>query len=161
MVTRTEVDALLEEAGKRGFMWHQYRVDRHGPDVLAGVYQWEGFADVVVIADVTHAHAYRTPTSPNTDVFAPTHVTWWYGDNTRLWQSRPDRLPVTGIGAGSLVWTLRALLTLPAPGDPYAPATLVPALPGTGISGARVPVRIRRRTVTRPQQQTRQFGETS
>ncbi|OLF12725.1 hypothetical protein BLA60_05455 [Actinophytocola xinjiangensis] len=160
-MTWNEVDALLQEAGKRGFMWHQYRVDRHGPDVLAGVFQWEGFADVVVILDDTHAHAYRTPTGPDTDVFAPTRVTWWYGDNTRLWQSRPGLLPVTGINGDSLVWTLRALLTLPEPGHPQAPVTVVPALPGTGISGARVPVRIRRRTVTRPPQETRQFGATS
>jgi hypothetical protein len=121
-----EVDALLEKAGKRGFMWHQFRVDRHGPDVLAGVYQWEGCADVVVIRDERHAHAYRTPTGPDTDVFVPTHVTWWYSGD-------------------KLVWTLRALLTLPEPGCPHAPTALTPAFPGTGVTGARVPVRIRRR----------------
>ncbi|GAB3465267.1 hypothetical protein [Actinophytocola sediminis] len=143
-----EVDALLEKAGRRGFMWHQFRVDRHGPEILAGVYQWAGCADVVVIPGPANAHAYRTPTGPNTDVFAPSHVCWWYGDNTLLWRSRPDRPPVISHGSDTLVWTLRALLTLPAPTAPAAPTRLVPALPGTGITGTRVPVRIRRRPPT-------------
>ncbi|MPZ83107.1 MAG: hypothetical protein GEV28_23025 [Actinophytocola sp.] len=121
----TEWDALIETAGRRCYLWHMFRMDRHGPELLAGVYQWRDCADVVVLFDDQHAHAYRIPTDENTDVFTPTHVYWWYGANP--------------------VWTMRALLTLPAPGHPDAPDTLTPAPPGTGIPGDRMPVRMRRR----------------
>lgn len=39
-VDETDADSLINDAGKRGFLWHQFRVDRHGPEVLAGVFQW-------------------------------------------------------------------------------------------------------------------------
>jgi hypothetical protein len=127
-----ELDPLMEEAGRRGFLWHQFRVDRHGPDVLSGVFHWADCADVVVLTDELTSHAYRTPTGRVTDVFAPSHVRWWYGRN----QAEP------GI---SMVWVLRALLALPEPDEPGGMLPLVPAPSGTGISGQRVPVRIRRR----------------
>jgi len=94
----TELDALLERAGKRGYMWHMFRADRHGPEVLAGVFQRPGCADVFVLSGGDHAHAYRLPTGADTDVFAPRTVYWWYAQNP--------------------VWTLRALLTLPKPRSP-------------------------------------------
>jgi hypothetical protein len=118
----TELDALLETAGRRGYLWHMFRTDRHGPEVLAGVCRHDGCADVFVLLDTEHARAYRTPTGPDIDLFAPTLVFWWYG--------------------ASPVWTLRALLTLPAPG---AAGALVPAPAGLGIPGDRTPVRIRHR----------------
>jgi hypothetical protein len=121
----TELDVLLEKAGKQGFMWHMFRADQYGPDVLAGVFQRSGCADVLVLSGTEHAHAYRLPTTGDTDVFSPTRVYWWY--------------------AATPVWTLRALLTLAAPDDPDPPEALVQAPPGLGISGDRVPVRMRRR----------------
>lgn len=121
----TELDALLEQAGKRGFVWHLFRPDHHGPEVLAGVFQWATCADVVVLSDATHAHAYRVPIGESTDVFAPTRVLWWYGPNP--------------------VWTLRALLTLLPPEHLEAPRTLMAAPPGMGVPGDRQPVRMRRR----------------
>lgn len=121
----TELDALLEKAGKLGFMVHVFHTGRHGLEVLAVVYQWKGCADVVVLFDGQHAHAYRMPTGESTDVFAPTHIYWWY--------------------SASAVWTLRALLTLPEPGHPNAPNTLVPAPPGAGIPSDRTPVQMRHR----------------
>lgn len=120
----TELEALLRKAGEHGYLWHMFRTDRHGPDVLAAVFHHRGCADVLVLPGQEHAHAYRLPTGPHTDVFAPVQVFWWYG--------------------ASPVWTLRALLTLPAPGHPDAPVALVPAPPGSGVSGDRVPVRVRR-----------------
>lgn len=123
----TELDALLEKVGKLGYMVHMFRGDQHGPDVLAAVYQWESCADVLVLFDDQRAHAYRTPMGAGIDVFSPSHIHWWYG--------------------GCAVWTLRALLTLPGPGNPSTMDTLVPAPPETGISGERIPVRIRRRSV--------------
>ena len=121
----TELDALLEKAGKRGFTWHMFRTDQHGPEVLAGVFQHPGCADVFVFSGGEHAHAYRVPTGRHANVFAPTSVYWWYG-------------------AGP-VWTLRAEQTLPEPGDPEAPEKLTPVPPGLGIPGNRTQVKVRRR----------------
>lgn len=135
-----ELDALIEEAGRRGYMWHQFRTDRHGPEVLAGVFRWGRCVDVVVLTDEKGSHAYRTPTAAAIDVFAPSHVHWWYGriDNAvRL----PDSMVLPGV---SMVWVLRALLTLPDPEEPGGLPRLVPAPPGTGIPGDRIPVHMRR-----------------
>ncbi|WP_133902172.1 hypothetical protein [Actinophytocola oryzae] len=119
----SELDVLLETAGKRGYLWHMFRVDGHGPEVLAGVLQHEGCADVFVLSGIGNAHAYRVPTCMDTDVFAPTRVFWWY--------------------CATPVWTLRAVLTLRAPGELGA---LIQAPAGLGVPGDRMPVRIRRRT---------------
>lgn len=106
-------------------MWHMVRDNRHGPDVLAGVFQHSACADVLVLTGEKHAHAYRLPTRADTDVFTPEHVYWWYG--------------------ATPVWTLRALPTLARPDRPDAPKALTPAPPGLGVRGNRVPVRMRRR----------------
>lgn len=124
VVSVTELEALLEKAGKLGFLVYMFRTDRHGPEVLAGVLQRSGYADVFVFCSDEYAHAYRLPTGTDTDVFAPTRVYWWY--------------------SASPVWTLRALLTLPEPGQPDAPDTLIAAPPSLGIPGDRMPVRVRR-----------------
>ena len=125
----TELDALLAEAGRRGFLWHQFRVDEHGPDVLAGLYRWPTCADVVVLLDENTSHAYRVPLDA-ADVFAPTHVHWGY--------YQPPQV--------SAVWVLRALLTIPRPDEPGGLGPLTPAPEGTVVPGARVPVRLRRRS---------------
>lgn len=139
----TELDLLMTEAGRRGYLWHQFRTDQHGPEVLAGVFQWESCVDVVVLADEKGTHAYRTPADPMVDVFAPVYVHWWYGrsDDTVALPRRGMALP--GVDA---VWILRALLTLPTPGEPGGLSPLTSAPKGTGVAGDRVPVRIRRRT---------------
>jgi hypothetical protein len=116
-----ELDILIEEVGKCGYMWHQFRVDQHGPEVLAGVYQWRDHADVVVLTDDAGSHAYRTPTDATTDVFAPSHVCWWYGRSADV----------------GMVWVLRAVLTLPRPDEPGGLPPLIPAPPSTGIAGNR------------------------
>jgi len=54
----TELDVLLATAGKRGYLWHMFRTDQHGPEVLAGIFQPSGCADVFVFSDREHAHAY-------------------------------------------------------------------------------------------------------
>lgn len=135
-----ELDALLEKTSKRGYLWHRFRDDEHGPDVLAGVFHWDGCVDVVVLADENGTHAYRTPAEPTADVFAPSHVHWWYG------RSDAAILPDTSktLKGVSMVWVLRALLTLPGPHEPGGLPDLMPAPKGTGVSGDRVPVRIRK-----------------
>lgn len=72
-VDMNELDVLIEQAGKRGYLWHLFRVDKHGPEVLAGVFQWKECADVIVLTDDQDTHAYRTPT-PVADLFAPPYV---------------------------------------------------------------------------------------
>lgn len=113
MADVTEWDALLATAIERGYLWQVFRTDRHGTEVLAGVRHHSASADVIVLPGADVAHAYRLPAGADTDVFTPARVYWWYG--------------------ASPVWTLRALLTLPAPDDPGAPRTLHPAPPGAGI----------------------------
>jgi hypothetical protein len=94
----TELDALLELAGKRGYLWYG----------SVGVCEHSECADVFVFSDREHAHAYRLPTDADTDLFTPVWVCWWYAANP--------------------VWTLRALLTLPEPGAPETLVPAPPGL---------------------------------
>jgi len=136
-----ELDALIERAAKRGYLWHRFRDDQHGPAVLAGTFDWGVCRDVVVLAGEDGSHAYRSPVGP--DVFAPALVHWWYGRCDQA--ARPPGTVLPGVGR---VWVLRALLTLPDPHEPGGLAPLTPAPKGTGVPGSRIPVRIRRRTTT-------------
>ena len=121
-----ELAVLIERIGKNGFFLHSFQGDRHGPDVLAAVRDFGGTADVMIMFDAERACAYRTPTGPGVDIFAPAHVFWSY--------------------ASSAVWTLRALLTVAAPGHPDAPAELAPSPPGLGVPQEwRERVRVRKR----------------
>jgi hypothetical protein len=124
VVVVDELDALIEEAGKRGYLWYQFRVDRHGPEGMVGVYQWRDCADVVVLTDDADSHAYRTPADVTPDVFAPSHVCWWYGRSEKI----------------GMVWVVRALLTLPHPDEPGGLPALMPAPPDTGVPGKPVPL---------------------
>ena len=125
-----EIEALVDEAGKRGFLWHLFRVDRNGPEVLAGVLRWPSCTDVVVLIDDRQSHAYRVPTTgAAVDVFAPGWVHWFYGMSEEV----------------GMAWVLRALLTLPAPGEPDSLPAPVRAPAGIGVAGDRSPVVIRRR----------------
>ncbi|HEU5471099.1 MAG TPA: hypothetical protein VFV67_10630 [Actinophytocola sp.] len=126
-MTITELDELLVRLGRQRFTEHAFRVDHHGPDILAFVRDWgAGTADVVILFDERVAWAYRTATGPDIDVFAPELVSWWYG-------SCP-------------VWTLRAVITLPGPGHPEAPNQLLNPPPGYGLpKTGRMPVRVRMR----------------
>ncbi|WP_154814455.1 hypothetical protein [Actinophytocola xinjiangensis] len=137
----TELDLLLEEAGKRGYLWHQFRSDQDGPEVLAGVFGWGRCADVVVLAAEEGTHAYRTPVESTGDVFSPARVYWWYGRSDGAVGLPAAGMVLPGVG---MVWILRALLTLPAPDEPGGLPPLVSAPKGTGVSGDRVPVRLRR-----------------
>jgi hypothetical protein len=128
-----ELQGLLEQAGKSGFTWWQFR----DCDELAGLRRHPdttdvaGSTDVLVLRHTDVAHAYRTPAGPLEDELAPTRVWWWYG--------------------GPTAQTIRALLTLPAPGTPGAPGTLMPIPAPTGVAGDLTPVRIRvPRWSTRP-----------
>lgn len=121
-----ELDALIDQLGKSGFLLHAFQVDRYGPDILAVVFGYGGCADVMILWDEHRACAYRVPIGPAVDLFNPSRVYWHYGTDP--------------------VWTLRALLTLAPPGHPDAPTALTDAPPGYGIPvQGRMPVRVRRR----------------
>ena len=123
----SELDVLLETLGKAGFLFHAFRIDRHGPEVLAAVLDFGGTADVVILHTEQYAAGYRMPTGPDLDLFSPTQVYWSY--------------------ASSPVWTLRMLLALAPPGHPDAPSGLAEAPPGLGLPAAgRLPVRMRKRS---------------
>lgn len=125
-----ELDALIEQAARRGYLWHRFADDDHGPEVLAGTFDWGVCTDVVVLADENSSHAYRVPNGPSADVFAPSHVHWWYGRCDHAVRLPKQGMVLPGI---DLVWVLRALLTLPAPSEPGGLPPLTPAPKGTGV----------------------------
>ena len=125
-MTTTELDELLIRLGKQRFVRHSFRVDHHGPDIVAFVHKWDDTADVVILFDERIACAYRTAIGPGVDVFAPTLVSWWY--------------------SSSPVWTLRAMISLPQPGHPDEPNQLLAPPRGYALpKAARMPVRVRMR----------------
>jgi hypothetical protein len=96
-----------------------------GPELVAAVFQWPTCADVLILRGEDDASAYRVPTFPDTDVFAPELVSWHYHSQA--------------------AWTLRAVLTIDPPGHARAPTgVLRPA------SGCFVPMEIRRSVTIRP-----------
>ena len=105
----SEIDGLLAELRRQTWgVWVFGPKD--GPDIVAAVRRWQTCADVVILRGEQDASAYRTPTMPDADPFVPELVSWQYHS--------------------SAVWTLRAALGLPAPGQPQAPiAVLKPESP--------------------------------
>ncbi|HEU5474767.1 MAG TPA: hypothetical protein VFV67_29340 [Actinophytocola sp.] len=121
-----ELTRLLEWLGRQGFVISSFQGDRNGPDVLAAIYDWGETADVLIMHSKTEARAYRALTGPEVDLLAPGYVVWTYFSNA--------------------VWTLRAVLTLPAPNHPEAPVIVQVAPPGIGLPMEdRRPVRLRMR----------------
>jgi hypothetical protein len=127
-VTTTELDELLIRLVRLRFTQYAFRVDHHGPDILAYVHDWgSGTADVVIVFDEQVACAYRTAIGRDIDVFAPELASWWY--------------------SSSPVWTLRAMISLPQPGHPDEPNQLIAPPKGYALPKAgRMPVRVRMRS---------------
>ncbi|GAA0512178.1 hypothetical protein [Saccharopolyspora thermophila] len=99
-----EVDELLVELRRRGGVLYVFG-PKDGPEVLAHVYRWPSCADVMILRGEDDATAYRVSTLAGTDVFTPVLVSWQYHSTA--------------------VWTLRAVLTLPPPGDVHAPIAVL------------------------------------
>jgi hypothetical protein len=119
-----DLDDLLTELRRR--KWVLFVIGpRDGPDIVAATFHWLTCADVLILRGEDEATAFRAPTFPDTDLFAPEFVSWQYHS--------------------SAAWTLRAVLTLDPPGHPRAPmAILKPDTPCT------VPMEIRRPMTIRP-----------
>ncbi|WP_232376396.1 hypothetical protein [Amycolatopsis aidingensis] len=119
----SEVDELLAELRRRGWVLFVFG-PKDSPEVVAHVFQWDTCADVVILRGEDDASAYRVPTFPDTDVFAPELVSWHYH--------------------ASAAWTLRAVLTIDPPGHPDAPMGVLRPVPGCGVPmERRRPVSIR------------------
>jgi hypothetical protein len=121
-----EFDILIAHLGHLPYVFHEFRIGTRDDEALAAVRSWGEIADVVIVRDESTATAYRSPTGPDLDVFDPVRVFWFY--------------------ASSAAWTLRALLTLPAPGHPDAPRDLI-AVERIGLaeSAGRKLLRVRTR----------------
>ncbi|WET76869.1 hypothetical protein P3102_22460 [Amycolatopsis sp. QT-25] len=118
------MDELLGELARR--RWTVYLFGPKGaPELIAATFQWPTCADVLILRSQDRATAYRVPTSDDTDVFMPEIVFWQY-------HSDPE-------------WTLRAVLTIGAPGHFDAPLAILQPHPL-----CRIPVAKRRPVTIRP-----------
>lgn len=118
----SDLDELLVELRLRHWMLHFFG-PRGDLRAIGAVYQWETCADILILRTEDDASAFRVPTFPDTDVFEPAMVSWQYH--------------------ASAMWTLRAVLTLEAPGTPGAPlGVLRPAKCCTVPVAERMPVTI-------------------
>lgn len=122
--TCPDVDALLTELRRRRWNLHIFG-PQDAPHIVGAVLRWRTCADVVILRGEDDASAYRLPTFDDTDVFEPLLVSWQYH-------------------AGA-AWTLRAVLTIAAPGQPGAPLAVERAAPG-----CTVPSETRRSMTLRP-----------
>lgn len=97
-----ELRDLLSELRRRGWtliLWGP----RTSPSFMGAMFQWRDCADVLLVRNNHQATGYRVPTPPGDDeVFNPNVVLYQYHQ--------------------SPLWTLRAMLSLPRPGTPGAPA---------------------------------------
>ncbi|SDW04034.1 hypothetical protein SAMN05216215_100141 [Saccharopolyspora shandongensis] len=126
----TEVDELLRELRRRGGVFYAFG-PKDDPEVVVHAHLWPTCADVVILRGEDDATAYRTPTMPGADVFAPVLVSWQYH--------------------APAAWTLRAVLTLPTPGDVHAPISVLKPDPLCFLAlDLRRPVTIRSTPHTEP-----------
>jgi hypothetical protein len=119
-----DVEIWLTELRRRRWMLYVFG-PQDGPDLVAAVFQWPTSADVVLLRGEDDASAYRVPTFPDTDVFAPTLVSWQYH--------------------APAAWALRAVLTIEPPGQPRAPSAVLRPEPLCSV-----PMEIRRPVTIRP-----------
>lgn len=118
-----DIDPWLAELRARHWTVHLYG-DPKAPTLIGAVWHWEHWADVVILRGHDRAVAYRVQTGPDTDVFDPQWVSWWYSK--------------------CAVWTLRAILTL----DPPTSADQARIFPAPWFG--RIPPEERRAVTIRP-----------
>lgn len=99
-----ELNDLLAELRRRGWtliLWGP----RTSPELMGAMFRWPDCADVLLLRGDHQATAYRVPTPHrDSDTFNPELVSYQY-----------HQCPL---------WTLRAILSLPRPGQPGAPTHL-------------------------------------
>lgn len=94
---------MLKEIVRRGYRMHYFGRNPREPELIAAVYRWPQHrcADAVILRGKTDATAYRAECGPSDDPLRPRCVDYLYQD--------------------SALWTMRAILTIGAPGTPTAP----------------------------------------
>jgi hypothetical protein len=104
-----ELEDLLSELRRR--RWTLLRWGpKDAPDLVAALFSWDACTDVLILRNANYATGYRVPTDRDAEVFNPWAVLYQYHNNP--------------------LWTLRAMLSLPAPGTPDAPHAMeVPKRP--------------------------------
>lgn len=98
-----DLDDLLTELRRRHWTLLRWG-DAKAPYLVAAIYQWDTCTDVLVLRSEHDATAFRGLTWPESNVFAPEKVSYQYH--------------------ACAVWTLRAILALPAPGSLGCPASI-------------------------------------
>jgi len=89
------LDELLTELRLR--RWTLFRWgEADDPALVAALYKWRGSADVIILRRNRTATGYRAPTPDDAEILRPRVVSFQYH--------------------GPPLWTLRAILTLSAPG---------------------------------------------
>jgi hypothetical protein len=97
-----ELDDLLAELRRR--RWTLIRWGpADAPDLVAAFFRWDTCADVLILRTEDDATGYRVPTGDDAEMFNPRVISYQYHNNP--------------------LWTLRAMLSLPAPTAPYAMET--------------------------------------
>lgn len=118
------LDELLVELRRRHWTLIRWGNPR-APELLAATFEWDTCADVLILRAENDASAYRAPSWPEADLFAPEKVSYQYH--------------------ASALWTLRAILSLPRPGTPGAPLAIE-----TPHAKCRVPSGLPQPVVIRP-----------
>jgi len=95
--------AAMKEAGFTAYCCGHL----HAPHVLVSAYEWDEHIDVINIRGINRVTAARLPKYDGLDIFAPSRTVWHY--------------------LGTLEPAVAAMLQLPPPDHPDAPATTYPA----------------------------------
>ncbi|ASU80020.1 hypothetical protein CDG81_19090 [Actinopolyspora erythraea] len=98
-----ELKDLLNELRRRHWTLIRWGPE-DGPCLMAAMFKWQACADVLILRDEHQATGYRVPTMDDSGVFNPDRVSYQYH--------------------ASPLWTLRAILGLPEPGQPGSPMAL-------------------------------------
>ncbi|MQA09334.1 MAG: hypothetical protein GEU98_12445 [Pseudonocardiaceae bacterium] len=94
------LDELLVELRQRHWTLVRWG-EAKAPTLLAAILRWNTCSDVLILRSENDATAFRAPAWPDSNVFSPRKVSYQYHANA--------------------LWTLRAILSLPAPGSAEAP----------------------------------------
>ncbi|WP_019852983.1 hypothetical protein [Actinopolyspora mortivallis] len=98
-----ELKDLLNELRRRKWTLIRWGPE-HEPQLMAAMFRWQSCADVLILRSEEQASGYRVPTLDDRGIFNPDHVSYQYH--------------------ASPLWTLRAILGLPEPGQPGSPLAL-------------------------------------
>lgn len=99
-----QTDELLHELRRREWTLVRWG-HRERPILPAAMYQWPLATDVLILRSEDDASAYRVPAGPHDD---------------RIWNPQM----VAYQFHSSALWTLRAILTIEAPGQPGSPGVM-------------------------------------